>query len=191
MPGVLIAYDGSASARSAVRAAGALLRGTHAVIFTAHENAMEPTTGADPTVERAIARLNREIVEEARAEAAAGAALAIGAGLDGGAETAPGPPWRAILAAARRAGAELIVCGMRGRGGLGRVVLGSTSSRLVHHADVPVLVVAERDFPADGPLLLAYDGSPAARAALAAAASLFPGRPAVSVHGGAPRSSAR
>lgn len=38
-------------------------------------------------------------------------------------------------------GADLLVVGSRGAGGLTRMVLGSVSSAVVHHADCPVLIV--------------------------------------------------
>lgn len=54
-----------------------------------------------------------------------------------------GVPADAILAAAERAGAELIVMGTRGLGGAGRLIFGSTTERVVRAAHVPVLVVPE------------------------------------------------
>ena len=47
----------------------------------------------------------------------------------------------AILEAARRLGADLIVMGTHGRGGLRRVALGSVAEYVVRHADCPVVTV--------------------------------------------------
>ena len=52
-------------------------------------------------------------------------------------------PWRAILEAAARLGAELIVIGSHGYGGWDRI-LGTTASKVVDHSDRNVLVVHER-----------------------------------------------
>jgi nucleotide-binding universal stress UspA family protein len=50
-----------------------------------------------------------------------------------------GDPADALLAAA--AGADLLVVGNRGRGGLAQAVLGSTSARVADHAPCPVVVL--------------------------------------------------
>ena len=91
-------------------------------------------------------------------------------------------PWEPILAAAAERGADVVVCGSRGRGAVARSVLGSTSSSLLHHAERAVLVVPEAEAQPEGPALIAYDGSPAAREAIAAVGRLLPGRAALVVH---------
>jgi nucleotide-binding universal stress UspA family protein len=63
-----------------------------------------------------------------------------------------------------------------------RAVLGSVSDMVAHYSPVPVLVVPhplladERESAATGPVVVGDDGSDRARAAVAAAASLFPAR---------------
>ena len=91
-------------------------------------------------------------------------------------------PWRGVCAAAEGLEADVIVCGSRGRGPFSRAVLGSTSSSLLHHADRPVLIVPPGAGDLDGPAVIGYDGSDGARAAIAAAARLLAGRPALVVH---------
>ena len=135
-------------------------------------------------VERSLTELQRELVAEAEAAAADGVRLAEAVGLGAEPAVAPGErqPWEPILAVAGERGAEVVVCGTRGRGPVARSVLGSTSSSLLHHADRAVLVVPETDVPPDGPALIAYDGSPAADEAIAVAGRLLPGRTVQVVH---------
>ncbi|BBX37470.1 hypothetical protein MMAG44476_25274 [Mycolicibacterium mageritense DSM 44476 = CIP 104973] len=67
---------------------------------------------------------------------------------------------------------HLAVVGSRGMGAVGRAVLGSVSSGLVHHAHCPVAVVHVNETqPADlsSPVLLGVDGSPASEKAIALA----------------------
>lgn len=63
--------------------------------------------------------------------------------------------------------ADMIVVGSRGLGAFGRVLLGSVSGGLVHHAHCPVAVIHD-DPPEvgdDAPVLVGIDGSPASIAA--------------------------
>jgi nucleotide-binding universal stress UspA family protein len=189
---LLIAFDGSAAAQAAVRAAGALFPGARATVLTIHERALSPMTtfrvgGAllsPELVERSLTELERELVADAEAAAADGVRLAQAAGLTAEPKVAAGQqqPWGLILAAAAEAGADVVVCGTRGHGTVARSVLGSTSSSLLHHAELAVLVVPEGDVLPEGPVLVAYDGSPAADEALAVAGRLLPGGPALVVH---------
>ncbi|WP_405577190.1 universal stress protein [Streptomyces sp. NBC_01092] len=61
--------------------------------------------------------------------------------------------------------ASLTVVGSRGLNRFGALLLGSTAGHLSSHAACPVLVVRGRPSQ-DGPVLLAVDGSPAARGAV-------------------------
>ncbi len=55
-------------------------------------------------------------------------------------ETASSPAV-AIVEAARRLGCDLIVMASHGRRGVRRILLGSQTAEVVHHSDVPVLIV--------------------------------------------------
>src|SRR3954452_20064893 len=135
---LLIAFDGSAAAKAAVRAAGALFPGARATVLMIHEPAISPMTtfrvgGAlmsPELVERNLTELERELVADAEAAAADGVRLAEAAGLTAEPEVAAGErqPWGPILAAAAERSADVVVCGTRGHGAVARSVLGSTSS---------------------------------------------------------------
>jgi nucleotide-binding universal stress UspA family protein len=185
----LIAYDGSDPAAGAIRAAAALLPGRPAVIVAVRRLPMQREDAAlarlalpAPMIGKAVGAYEDAAARTAQELADRGAALAADAGLEARAAVAAAPtPWRGLCAAAEEHEAAVIVCGTRGQGGLARAVLGSTSSALLHHAPVPVLVVPPEAGSFDGPVLIGYDGSECARAAVAAVARLLPARPAVVV----------
>ena len=65
--------------------------------------------------------------------------------------------------------ASMIVVGSQGLGALGRLLLGSVTAGLLHHAYCPVAVIhANEDVSpaADAPVLVGTDGSPASEAAI-------------------------
>lgn len=67
---------------------------------------------------------------------------------------------------------QMVVVGSRGMGAVGRAVLGSSSSGLVHHVHCPVAIVHADEAQAPdrtSPVLLGIDGSPASEAATALA----------------------
>ena len=77
----------------------------------------------------------------------------------------------ALLATAE--GADLVVVGSRGRGGFKRLLLGSVSDHVLHHAPCSVVVVPPHDQPepvtaegGPGPVLVGVDGSAPSREAL-------------------------
>lgn len=76
-------------------------------------------------------------------------------------------PTNAILAAAQRLGADIIVLPTQGRTGLSRAVLGSTAELVMRRATVPVLLLTDgmlADRPSSdskGPMVIATDLSPA------------------------------
>ncbi|MDY6999850.1 MAG: universal stress protein [Actinomycetota bacterium] len=68
--------------------------------------------------------------------------------------------------------AELLVVGSRGLGAMGRTVLGSVSSAMVHHAHCPVAVIHDdwdEGASSGAPVVVGIDGSPASETATAIA----------------------
>ncbi len=81
---------------------------------------------------------------------------------------------RAVLVSLSK-DAEMVVVGCRGFGAVQRALLGSVSSGLVRHAHCPVAVIPNednhnedptRDRPADAPVVVGIDGSPASERAV-------------------------
>jgi len=90
--------------------------------------------------------------------------------------TAEVSPAKAIQNVAAHESASLIVIGSSGRGGAGRVFAGTTAERLLHGAPCPV-AVAPQGFqavePGDiGTIVVGYDGSVEAKAALVGARTI-------------------
>jgi len=85
-------------------------------------------------------------------------------------------PARALQEYAAREGAALIVIGSSHRGGVGRVLAGTTAERLLHGAPCPVAVAphgyGERDAGPLETIAVAYRDSAEARAALAGATEI-------------------
>ena len=142
---ILIAYDGSEDAKSAIASAGELLTPGPALIVTFwHAAECLLSTSAGPAT---YAPIFSEIDElersNAQASAAEGVALAREVGFDASPVVGRSDRnvWRAILDLAAEDDARAIVVGSRGQGGLTDVLLGSVPGRVVHHADRPVLVV--------------------------------------------------
>jgi nucleotide-binding universal stress UspA family protein len=63
-------------------------------------------------------------------------------------EMPEGPAAAAIVAVAEQTGADLIAMTTHGRGGLGRLVMGSVADEVLRHAPCPVLLVRVGEEPA-------------------------------------------
>ena len=189
-PRLLIGYDGSEPAGDAIRAAGRLLPGADAVVAHVRGERVDPdgATLARVALPDAVITSSLRDYEHAAAATAgrivaAGVALAEEAGLAATpALVAHHTPWRGLAAEAAEHGVAAIVCGSRGQGGLARALLGSTSTALVHHTPLPVLVVPAGAAAPGGPSVIGYDGSAGAREAVRVTAQLLPGRPATVVN---------
>ena len=189
---ILISYDGSSPAAAAVRAAGGLFPGARAIVayarsapWSLEESAALARIGTpDEVIEGGLAALERAADVQARAISGEGLHLATACGLvaEAAITETPGAAWRAISQLASERAVETVVCGSRGQGPVSRATLGSTSSALLHHLDRPVLLVPEAGLGVGGPLVVGYDGSDGALAAIEGAAALLPDREVVVVH---------
>ena len=144
MPGIIVGIDGSHGSRRALEVAisEAVLRQVPLTVITVHQVvAGYSGHGVAFPGDDALADKARQ---EAQAE--------VDSALANAGDTRPssvtvrgvsGLPAEAILDAAKDA--DLIVVGSRGAGGFSRLLMGSVSSQVTHHADVPVLIVPPAD----------------------------------------------
>jgi nucleotide-binding universal stress UspA family protein len=193
---LLIAYDGSPSAATAVRVSASLFRDARACVATVPSASAVRAGTAVPVLSSmspaAVQRVIGELGAEARRQADETAEQAVEHARTLGLDAEPvtvrssGPAWAALLDAAHRVGADVLVCGTRGRGAFARALLGSTSWSLLHHTDMPLLVVPDGGGALAGPVVAAYDGSEGARRAIQALGRLLSGRATVVVHGWEP-----
>lgn len=192
---MLICYDRSADAEQAIDSAAVLLSPRHAVVL----DVAAPLTVAESFAEMSsvVPGTAFEDLNEADAlqGARAGAARAVRAGLPAEARASVAAPrWEGIVEVANELDAAVIVVGSRGLSGLREVAHGSPSHQLAEHARRPVLIVPPRTQNASAarrpqrtdaanvtgrPILICYDGSERARAAVETAAALLTSRQAV------------
>lgn len=144
MKSIMLATDGSPSAEDATREAIDLARELHApltVVSVAH--AEVPFVGYDgyayTDVIDELREAAREHIERVLASVRERAAAA---GVPGETVALTGMPGEEICKAAHERDVRLIVIGARGWGRIGRVIHGSVSEYVLHHAGKPVLVVA-------------------------------------------------
>jgi nucleotide-binding universal stress UspA family protein len=144
---LIICYDGSEDAKYAVRHAGGLLHGGKALVVTVWEPTVLLSSfgwaGGAAAEGVNFVELDRAAAENADHVAEEGARIARDAGFDAepAAIKASGPVWKMILDIANGNDAAAIVVGSRGLGGLSRMLMGSVSTAVVHHADRPALVI--------------------------------------------------
>jgi nucleotide-binding universal stress UspA family protein len=169
---ILVPHDFSPTSDAALRRAVTLAKAAKGRIHVLHAYAW-PVRGVlpyDMTIPAGVADAIRAGIEEKLAELRAGVEReGVSATAEASAETAV----EAVVGAAEKLGAGLIVMGTRGLTGIKHVVLGSVAERTVRLAPCPVLSVKEDD--AGGParrILAATDFSPTGEHACAVAASL-------------------
>ena len=162
---ILAAVDGSGHAGKAVAIAGSLAGRYDADLVIAHvltgqdvpdelrrmaevEHLVEPRS-AEPVRLGSLSVTSGSKIDEGRLAAAVGARVlerAVATARHEGARRVTslelsGDAADALLEAASAHGADLVVVGSRGFGALGSLVMGSVSSKLAHHLEVPCLTV--------------------------------------------------
>jgi nucleotide-binding universal stress UspA family protein len=145
---ILIAYDSSQDAKSAVEHAGNLMPGHPAIVLTVWEPYIQILArstapfGMMAGIEN-VGEIDDAARNSAETQAAEGAALAHSCGIDASPRTVAREDSIAetILAEADRTNAAAIVVGSRGLGGLSSLFLGSVSHAVLQHADRPVVIV--------------------------------------------------
>jgi nucleotide-binding universal stress UspA family protein len=178
---ILIGYDGSDDAETAIRSAGRVLGARQAVVAYVWDSLAElllhtDVQGITGPMRESARELDEEEAQAATEIAERGAELAETAGFQAVPVIAKGKPkaWPTLLELAREHGAGAVVVGTRGLGCVQSALLGSVSSGLLDHADLPVLVVPPGDEALPpGPVLIGYDGSDQAAAAIEAAGPLL------------------
>ena len=136
MKRIVVGFDGSEHSRKALeRAADIAGQATLAVVCAADVARLmrDPAGGTSP-VDPADAEARTKALAEARE-------YLEGRGLKGIFIEGHGNPADVIVQEAEESGADLIVVGTRGLNAARRLVMGSVSTNVVHHAPCDVLVV--------------------------------------------------
>ncbi|MDF2560117.1 MAG: universal stress protein [Microbacterium sp.] len=145
---LLIAYDGSPNAQSAMHTVAGLFPGATAVLFYARQ----PLEGfaahleGHPALE-SLQGLDAAALDVSEKIATDGAQLARDLGLQAEPliSSTMATASEAIVDAAEELDVDLIVLGSRGLRGIKATLLGSTSANVLHHATRPTLVIPSDD----------------------------------------------
>jgi nucleotide-binding universal stress UspA family protein len=191
---VLVGYDGSPAANAAIGAGAMLFPDASASIaylwtppFGSKQLRRRLRLSAR-TIDELIHAIEKEGGREAEQLVAMGVTVARAAGWD--AEPLVKRTWAgeglSLSQVAEERRPDVVVVGSRGLSGT-EALLGSVSDVVVHHATRPVMVVpypllsAEYAALTDKAVLVGWDGSTGAQAALAATRQLFPNREVLAV----------
>jgi len=139
---ILIPTDGSALSNKAIQQGIALAKAVSAkitgitVTIPFHVFALDPETiedTADSYKKRTTAQAAKYLKQVNDAAAAAGVSCAV-------IHVEHEHPYRAIIDAANKNGCDLIAMASHGRHGISAVVLGSETTKVLTHSNIPVLV---------------------------------------------------
>jgi nucleotide-binding universal stress UspA family protein len=142
---ILICYDGSADAQSAVDRAAELLPGAEATVLSVWEGFAEvlARSGGFGVASVDFERIDTESAQAAATRAQEGVDRATAGGLNAQPRVIErvATIWETILDQADEIGASAIVLGSRGLTGIKSVWLGSVSHAVLQHADRTVIIV--------------------------------------------------
>ena len=134
MNSIVVGVDGSEAAGVAVQFAAAMAQATGATLTAVHVRNMPALVSPELVAENlfddyltAVENMARKTIE----------------GVDAAFESRFGDPAEELERAAEDHGAGLIVVGRKGHGAMHRFLLGSVSTRLVHHSSIPVAVIPQ------------------------------------------------
>jgi nucleotide-binding universal stress UspA family protein len=152
---VLVPLDGSPAAEAALPHVQALAekfqaRVTIIRVTVAPETVIAETASGAPGVPEAGPLIDPTPVVEAEQQEATSYLQRIGdrlrgSGLSVEVEAPEGPAPETIVERARALGVDLIAMSTHARGGLGRLVFGSTADAVLRHAPCPVLLIRVED----------------------------------------------
>ena len=139
MSQIVVGYDGSACGEAALEAALALAPPLGDEITVVFGYAPPGIWGGEiADHEEAIEELGEQVLGKAREQAT-------GRGVEIGEELVPKRAVQALIDAADARDARMIVVGSFGESALKGIILGSTTNKLLHLTDRPVLVVPAKE----------------------------------------------
>ena len=134
---IVVPTDGSEGMGRVVEHAASLARVHEASLDLVY--VVNTATFANLPMETSWEGVRQSLREEG--EAALEAAEEVAGGVPTARHTLEGGPSREIVAYAERTGADLVLMGTHGRGGINRILIGSVAERVVRTSTVPVLTV--------------------------------------------------
>ena len=134
MPGLIVGYDGSDHAKAALRTAVDLSKRLDTALTVAFGFEANPVGGEALDYWAALRDHGQGLLADASEDAKAG-------GIEADSVVIEEAPAKALADLARERQAEMIVIGSAGERPLVGAILGSVAQKLLHLAEVPVLVV--------------------------------------------------
>jgi nucleotide-binding universal stress UspA family protein len=138
---ILVPVDESRPSQNSLAVAAGLARETGAEVILTHVVQMRWSQN-EPEVKATYGDIVEDYRRSGEATLRRTAETEVFSGLDVDAQLLFGNnPARELLRLAKEREVDAIVMGSHGRGGFGRMILGSVSQRVIHDATVPVIIV--------------------------------------------------